>query len=329
MTRRIAGGPKDPAAAFGLLCSLVLLVGVLWTGPVAAQDDSTDQEALHLTERPFELNRDRWNFTVFPPDENETGRDRQAEQSAFPTFRAAWNWFMPSTIENWSLPGGTVWEFHLFISGLDEVYPMPTFTSLSSGTAGHMIEVEIIREETLGSGSLAVSALDVQPGVQEYSLMVEFEEDHEFTTDDEIEAITISVSVSGRGEGPESPLHLHFGSQEQSSRILARSYPMDALKEWELGYLLQEECQRLLLQQRSCTELQRSDREGEGGPDENGGPDPDGDGNDNGTGEEEEGPQDGDNGPRKTPGLPTAALLVALGFLVARVRRRSKGRTVH
>lgn len=277
-----------PLLAVGVGLLFVLAVLVPAASPVAAQEEDA---VLYLTERPFEDFFERWNFTAIAPDVNETERDRRADQANVPDFAAGWNWFLPRTPENWSVEEGTEWEFVFFIEGLDEVHPLPmTLFPPSTNPGSYEIIVEVFDSDGVhASGSSLISLLEVEAGIQSYSATASFHEDKTFETGEGSGELNIEISISGRGNDPESPLFIHFGSDEYPSRLSVPDYPHAAFREMELDFLAGQECKELLLQQESCKALAQDDKDPE-----NGGP------NGNETDGEEPNPRNGNGGENQT-----------------------------
>jgi hypothetical protein len=309
--------------------AFILLVSLMAAIPTAAQDDATSDQILYLTQRPFESTSDQWNFTSYAPIEEEEGSRRQAEQSSFPTFRGHWAWYLLAAPTDWTIPAGAQWEVHVHVSGLEEVHPLPTFSSLSSGTLGYELRLEIRSgDRALAVGSTEILVTEAEAGIHEYVVAAEFREGltidyHQMTS----QKLVFELSISGRSSDPDSPLLAHFGSTTHTSKVAVPGYPVEAFRALEDEYLLEKECQQLILQQRSCEELQRRSA---GGNESNGAPE--NNGNPNGTNGGEdlgEDPGESSSDDEEIRGSPGPGLLLGLVLISWMARRFQKLRPVH
>lgn len=307
------GIQRGPLVALGVALLLVLaLLAPLTLSGVAQEDEPW----LYLTERPFEDPVPRWNFTTLAADENETGRDRTASQANVPTFLAEWSWYLPRAPDNWSVEDGDRWEFVLFIEGLDEVFPVPHVSPPNASVPGTYEFTTQVRDADglHASGSLEVSLLEAESGIQRYTVPATFLDDKTYTADDGSDNLRIDVTVSGRGVDPESPLVLHFGSTEHPSHLSASGYPHEAFRALELDFLTTQKCSELLLQQESCEHLAQEGDE----PDQEETPGPT---EENSTGQETDSEPETESSPG--PGL---LVLVAALLLGPRLRHQRRKR---
>lgn len=239
------------------LLLIVLLAVTAFAYSANAQDDTTTDEVLYFNEQTdFGRPRDRFNFTTYPPTSDDSGGERQMDQGDFGDFVARQSWYLPLAPGNWSVSGGDTWTLVFYMSGLNEVLPLPSSLMEVNDTGGHRIQVDVRSGDThYGSGSIELLAVEVEEGVQEYRITITFDDNFQFSvSNDSAVHMTFLISVTGRGADTQSPLFIQYGNEMNPSRLIAPDYPFDAFQTLEDLHLKEQECLEKRLEQEACKE---------------------------------------------------------------------------
>jgi hypothetical protein len=227
--------------ALGLLAAPMAAAGSLGPDPEDLMgEDTTPSIRTPFTERPvtpasllfFTENnleddeQSRWNFTAAPPQSTDRKDTKRAgTMTADPTV-AQWTWFLPAAPVSWFVHPGDPWEFILHIEGLTQ--------EEDNDTQGPTYMIDVEASTSLGThanGTTKTEPMRFPAQVQRHNVTAFVGETHQFRPghDDPHMKITITLT-SLDGELPGS-LYLHYGTLDQSSRLILPRYPANALED--------------------------------------------------------------------------------------------------